>query len=309
MNTLITIVLPIFALIGAGWGARRLDWLGPTAARELNRFVVWLALPALMFDVIAKADWRALVRPGFVGAFGAGCLAIFALATVYRLLRGSRLADAAIDGLTAGYANVGFIGFPLLAAAFGPASMAPASIAAILTVSLLFAVALVVVEAGKAGGGSLLAIAWKAFSALGGNPIVVAPVAGAIMLVLGWKLPTGVDRFMTLLASAASPAALVSLGLFLASAQARIAWSAVTPLVLAKLIGQPGLTWLLGRFVFGLEDGELATATLLASLPTGTGPYMVADLYDRDGSIVANGVLLSTVASIATVTLLIGILT
>ncbi len=40
MTALATIVLPIFALIGAGWGARRLNWLGPTAARELNRFVV-----------------------------------------------------------------------------------------------------------------------------------------------------------------------------------------------------------------------------------------------------------------------------
>lgn len=309
MNALATIVLPIFALIGAGWSARRLNWLGPAAARELNRFVVWLALPALMFDIIAKARWHELYRPGFIAVFGLGCLIIFAITATFRIARGVALADAAVDGLTAGYANVGFIGFPLLSAAFGVTSRVPASIAAIITVCLLFAVALAVVEAGAAGGGHPLAVAWKVFSALGRNPLVIAPIAGGLMMASGLPLPTGVDRFLTLLASAASPAALVSLGLFLAGSTARIAWPLVTPLVAAKLIGQPAVTWLLGRFVFGLPQNELAIAVMLAALPTGTGPYMVADLYERDGSIVANGVLLSTVASVVTVTLLLSWLT
>jgi predicted permease len=51
------IVLPIFALIGAGWIARRSGVLGPHATGEINRFVVWLALPALLFDIVAKARW------------------------------------------------------------------------------------------------------------------------------------------------------------------------------------------------------------------------------------------------------------
>lgn len=309
MSTLVTIVLPIFALIGAGWGARRLEWLGPTAARELNRFVVWLALPCLMFEIIAKAHWSELDRPAFIAAFGLGCLVIFGLATALRLWRGAPAADAAVDGLTAGYANVGFIGFPLLGAAFGPASMVPASIAAIITVSALFAVALVVVEAGAAGGGRPLAIARKVVVALARNPLVIAPVAGAIVLACGWTLPTGLDRFLTLLGSAASPVALVSLGLFLAGSPTKIAWPVVAPLVIAKLVGQPAVTWLLGRYAFGLSQSDLAIAVVLAALPTGTGPYMVADLYRRDGAIVANGVLLSTILSIATVTVLLGWLT
>ncbi|RRN65961.1 AEC family transporter [Caulobacter sp. 602-1] len=307
MTALATIVLPIFALIGAGWGARRLNWLGPTAARELNRFVVWLALPALMFDIIAKAQWSELYRPGFIAVFGLGCLLVFCATTALRMASGAAAADASVDGLTAGYANVGFIGFPLLGAAFGPTSMVPASIASIITVCLLFAVALVVVEAGSAAKGSALSIAAKVTLALGKNPIVIAPIAGGLMLASGWTLPAGIDRFLTLLASAASPAALVSLGLFLAGSPGKIAWPVVTPLVAAKLIGQPAATWLLGRYLLPLPPGDLAIAVILAALPTGTGPYMVADLYQRDGAIVANGVLLSTIVSIATVTVLLGV--
>ncbi|MFT4027968.1 MAG: AEC family transporter [Novosphingobium sp.] len=55
MLSVLLIVLPIFALILAGWGARRIGVLGPHATGELNRFVVYLALPALLFDIISNA--------------------------------------------------------------------------------------------------------------------------------------------------------------------------------------------------------------------------------------------------------------
>ena len=48
MFSTLLVVLPIFALIFAGWLARRLRVLGPGASSELNRFVVALALPALL---------------------------------------------------------------------------------------------------------------------------------------------------------------------------------------------------------------------------------------------------------------------
>ena len=41
------ILLPVFGLIVAGYACRMLGVLGPTSATELNKFVVWLALPAL----------------------------------------------------------------------------------------------------------------------------------------------------------------------------------------------------------------------------------------------------------------------
>ncbi len=63
------IVLPIFGLILAGWLARWFSLLGPQATRELNQFVVYLALPALLFDIVAHARWEELWQPGFIGAF------------------------------------------------------------------------------------------------------------------------------------------------------------------------------------------------------------------------------------------------
>src|SRR5262245_31604856 len=103
MLSVLTTVLPIFALIFAGWGARRIGVLGPHATGELNRFVVYLALPALLFEIIATARWAEIWRPGFVAAFGLGAAAVFAATVLARLWRARPLADAAVDGLNAAY--------------------------------------------------------------------------------------------------------------------------------------------------------------------------------------------------------------
>ena len=70
MLSTLSVVLPIFAVIFAGWLARRLELLGPAATSELNRYVVYLALPALLFDVVAHARGHEIWQPGFIAAFG-----------------------------------------------------------------------------------------------------------------------------------------------------------------------------------------------------------------------------------------------
>ena len=124
MLSVLGVVLPIFALIFAGWAIRRLGVLSDHATGEINRFVVYLALPALLFDIIANASWQEIWQPSFVGAFGLGAALLFG-ATVIVRHRPHHLADATIDGLNAAYPNVGFMGFPLLSAILGPSALAP----------------------------------------------------------------------------------------------------------------------------------------------------------------------------------------
>lgn len=308
MSVLFSIVLPVFALIAAGWAARRFDLLGPTGAVELNRFVVYLGMPALLFQVVARASWQELNQPGFTAAFGLGCAAIFAATVVGRRWQGVPLADAGLEGLNSGYANVGFIGFPLCAAAFGPASMTSVTIAAILTVCILFGIALAVVEVGvqqTAANGGGWGVLGKVALSLAKNPMLLAPALGALYAGFAPPLPEGPNRFLTLLASAASPCALVSLGLFIGERRASPKWPPLGALVFLKLVGQPAATWALARYVFHLPPLATGIAVVLAALPTGTGPFMLANLYGREASGVAGSILMSTVLSVATITVLV----
>ena len=310
MLSTLLVVLPIFALILAGWLARRSGVLGAAATTELNRFVVFLALPALLFDVTAHAHWSAIWKPGFIGAFGLSSLAVFAVTVLIRRGQGHPLADAAVDGLNAGYANTGFMGFPLALVAFGPEALAPTTVAVILTVCAVFAAAIVLIETGlrqealaTGRSGPRLPV-WRAVGrSLVRNPLLVAPALGALVPGAGLALPAPVETFLKLLGGAASPCALVALGLFLAqkrrprSGQGRGA----ALLVALKLAAHPVLAYALGRYLFGLSPLLLHTAVLMAALPTGTGPFMLAEFYRREADLTATVVLVSTMLAVLTV--------
>jgi malonate transporter and related proteins len=303
MLSTLSVVLPIFALIFAGWLARRIGVLGPHATTELNRFVVYLALPALLFDIIAHARWDDIWQPGFVAAFGLGAMLVFVLTILVRLRRPRHLADAAIDGLNAGYANTGFVGFPLALVALGREALAPTLVATIITVCILFAIAIVLIETGLQTERRGKQLVVKVAGSLCRNPLLAAPVLGAMLPLSGLAIPAPAESFLKLLGGAASPCALVALGLFLAekrNASQQDAGSAAL-LVGFKLVLQPVVTWLLASLVFGLSPFLTHAAVLLAALPTGTGPFMLAEFYRREATITSSVVLTSTILSVLTI--------
>jgi len=306
MLATLEILLPVFGLIFAGFACRRRGVLGPNSASELNRFVVWLALPALLFDTMARATWEQLYQPAFVVTFSVACAGIFALILVVRLLNGRHLADASVDAIAASYPNTGYIGFPLGMIAFGQASLTPTTIATILVACVLFAGAIVLIEVGLQTERTPHKLGLKVLGSLARNPLIVSPIAGALFASLHVPLPPSAETFLKLLSGAASPCALVSLGLFLAekrpseSGTRGIAWL----LTLVKLIAQPALTWWLAARVFRLSPALVEMAVVLAALPTGTGPFMLAEFYEREAHITSRTILLSTVGSVVTLSLL-----
>lgn len=303
MVSTLAVVLPIFALIFAGWLARRMGVLGAGATTELNRFVVYLALPALLFDIIAHAEWTELWQPGFIAAFGMGAAVVFILALVIGLRRSGSLADAAIDGLNAGYANTGFVGFPMALVALGKEALAPTLVATILTVCVLFAVGIVLIEAGVQSEVRGRQLVFKVGRSLLRNPLLVAPLLGGLVPLTGGGLPVPVESFLKLLGGAASPCALIALGLLLGEKRKpgpRRAGQAAL-LVGFKLFLHPAVTWVLATLVFGLPPLLTHAAVLLAALPTGTGPFMLAELYRREAGVTSTVVLVSTTVSVLTI--------
>jgi predicted permease len=302
LSTLI-VVLPIFALIFAGWLVRRIGVLGPHATAELNRFVVYLALPALLFDIVAHARWVEVWQPGFIAAFGLSGGVTFAMTVAIRLRRPRHLADAAIDGLNAGYANTGFMGFPLALVALGREAMAPTLVATIITVCIIFAIAIVLIEVGLQTERRRTQLAMKVARSLLRNPLLVSPALAALVPLAGLEIPAPAESFLKLLGGAASPCALIALGLFLAEERKRKErdTGATALLVSFKLLLQPVVAWLLASFVFGLPPLLTHTAVLLAALPTGTGPFMLAKFYDREADVTSSVVLVSTVISVVTI--------
>ncbi|KAA9366302.1 AEC family transporter [Ochrobactrum quorumnocens] len=301
ISTLI-IVLPVFALIFSGWGAFKLKILGPHAIAELNRFVVYLALPALLFDIMANTHGSDLWQPGFISVFLLSSAIAFALPFIIRLRGKLSLADNALDGLNAAYPNTGYMGIPLSMIAFGSGVLAATTISIIITVCVTFAFAIILIEIGMQTEKKPLRLIWKVARSLIRNPLIFAPALGTLLSFSGLTIPAPAETFLKMLGGAASPCALVALGLFLAQTRKieRDSINAIAFLVSVKLIVMPLATWLLAVYVFGLPPHLAQSATLLAALPAGTGPFMLAEHYRREAAITSNVILYSTVLSVFT---------
>jgi predicted permease len=309
LSTVITI-LPVFLIIAAGYGAGKLGLLGEGASRALNRFVIWLALPCLMFDVVATTDWVRLWDPRFVAVSIFGSLTVFGLGMVLGRLRRLGLADLAVDGLNASYSNSAYIGFPLLLLVLGPECRPYVAIAATLTLVALFATGVILIELGRSRGHGFGRAFMHATIGILKNPVLVAPILGLLWWLGGIPLPRSAESFVAMLGGAASPSALVAIGLFLAERPVieSVTNRFVLGLSLAKLVVHPALTAFLAWYVFPLPPRVAFTAIALAALPTGTGPFMIAEFYARDGKVTAGTILMSTLASVLTLAAILSLL-
>ena len=308
MTAIVDSFFPLLALILLGWFLRRRSLLGPAAARELTAFVVWLALPSLLFEAIAGASWQQLWQPRFVIAYAGAMVATFAL-TFWWLPKAQPFADRCLDCFGATYANSGFIGIPLSVLLLGKEALIPATIATLLTAVLLFAVGIVMLELGAGSHTRPFASIAKAARAVARNPLVVATVLGGLWSASGWTMPQAPHRLLELLSGAAGPCALVSIGALLAQpAPAGGTAAPLTPIVVAKLVVLPALCALLAIEVFALPPVWAITAVLLNALPTGTGPFMLAEFYGRDVARASRIMFVTTMLSLVSVPVCIALL-
>lgn len=304
MDAVITAALPVFALILTGWLAARCGVLGPAATDALNRYVAFLSLPALLFRAMAQAD-LSLMSWRFLLSVAGGIAITFTVTWLISRRHGIRLTDLSIQGLAASYANAGYMGIPLCLALMGPASLAPAIICTLMTACVLFGVAIALIEFDQHRDRSLGATLFKVTRALLRNPMLIAPLAGLAWAAWRLPMPLGLDRYVELLGASASPCALVTIGLFLAQAKPGGENLAVSKLVACKLLLHPAATAVLVFLVFPAPPLWAWTAVLMAALPIGTGPFMLAQLYGRDARTTSRAILLSTVLSVVTVSLLV----
>ncbi|MBV8521811.1 MAG: AEC family transporter [Acetobacteraceae bacterium] len=215
------------------------------------------------------------------------------------------MAQASIEGLDAGYANVGFMGIPLCLLVFGDSSIPAAVIATLFTACLLFAASIMLIEADLRRVGSWRYTLRNVLLSAARNPLLIGPAAGLTVGMAGFSLPAPVERSVLLLGGAASPVALVCIGLFLAQERMARDIKTVAVLVGLKLIVQPAVTAVLAFYVFTMPPIWSHAAVLLGALPIGSGPFVLAALYGLEANVTSGAILLSHLCSVVTVSLLV----
>jgi predicted permease len=296
------VALPVFGLILAGYLAGRLGWLGSESSDALNRFVYWMALPALLFVAMAKVPVADVLNWPFLAAFAGGMTLSFAAAFAVNLAAfPARLAEQTLRSLAGVFANVGYMGVPLYLAAFGPERTLPALIATVFVSAIAVGGTVALIEIDLARAGEQKRILRDIAGALLKNPLVVMPLAGLGLSALGLPLPTPVETFGNLLGAAAGPCALFAIGLFLVGKPLAGNWPELGWISVMKLVVQPAATWVLAVPVLGLDPFWAGSAVLLAGLPTGALVFTLAQNYDIWPGGASAAILVTTVLSVVTV--------
>ena len=303
MIQVINIIFPVFALIAAGYACRKFGLLNDVASVEINRFVVWLALPAQLFDFTSRHSIQLSSNGGFILAFGGSALAIFFIVLSIQWYRYRHWAQASFDGLSASYANTGYMGIPLCILALGESSLGLAIISTLIVVCGLFSLAIIFVEAGLNAHHRWHEILRTIVKSIFTNPLLIAPVLGALLASQEIIVYAPIRTFLSLLAGAASPCALVSIGLFLAK-KSTLPSKGIGLVIFMKLIIQPLIAWIIAAPLLHLSPTVIHTAVLLSALPTGTGPLMLAQYYQTDGAFISKVVLLTTLGSLGSLSLI-----
>lgn len=304
MGPIVNVVLPVFAIILAGFLAGRTRLLGAASSEALNRFVYWVALPVLLFYAMARVTPDRIFNVPFLMAFGLASLATMGVAfAIARLAFKGRLAENALFAMTSVFGNTGFMGIPLTLVAFGQPGTLPAIVATVFQSAVLVALTAALIELGQAGGGHRHKLVWVLRS-LARNPLLISPLAGIAVSLLGLKLPEPVSNFCAILSPAAGPCALFAIGLFLVGKPLRRGLGEVAVMTTFKLAVQPLVTWWLAFHVFEVEPMWASVAVLMAALPAGANCFVLAQAYGVYVQRTSAAILISTVAAVATVSLL-----
>ena len=296
---LLTVILPVFALVVIGWATRRLRLLEPSALHGLRDLVFFLAMPALLFSAIEKAPPFDLV--GVTIVYFAAALSIFAFAfAVARLLR-LPLAKAAMLGLNSSYGNTVLMGIPIIVAALGQDALPPLLAIIALHSAILLPLAGVLVEMDVVGSERRrpLAILAATLARTLHNPIIMSILVASLWRVSRLPVPAPLDELLRLLGSAATPLALICLGGALPSLGALAPDAGAIIGTALKLAGLPGLVWAIGRYAH-LPDLPLTVAILVGGMPTGANAFLLArrdeSLAEASAAIVMATTLLSAIS-------------
>ena len=171
---------------------------------------------------------------------------------------------------------------------------------------MLFLFAIVLIQVDLQRDASLGQTVRKVLLSLVRNPLLLAPLAGLGIGLTGLSLPAPAERFASLLAGAASPCALVCIGLFLAQ-ESVVGHDApsIGVLVGLKLLIQPAVTAVLALYVFDMPTLWSHSAVLLSALPIGSGPFTIAKLYGLEAGVTSGAILVSHLLSVVTVSILV----
>lgn len=300
MNTILGVTVPFFALILLGYVAARRGWVPTDAVPAFNGFLLYFAVPAMLFRFASNTPIDKLIDVGFFAAWGlSGVAVLLIVAVLARRVVHTGMRDAAFFGLASAVSNAGFLGVPMMVALLGEPAAAPVILAIVADLVIVSSAGLVLAEMGGATGRGWRADLRDAVIRIFLNPFLISMLLGALFSAFEWKLVTPLAGIVRLLADAAGPCALFAIGVSLVRPDTPLRSPMLALPIAAKLLLHPLVVWA-AMHAFGIEPFGAMVAVLVAALPSAGWVFIFAIRYEADAGRISATILLTTALAFAT---------
>lgn len=307
MDKVFTVVMPLFAMIFAGYWIVRIGVIGKETVKGLVGVVFWLFLPCFIFIKTLGTRDHGELDWGLLSAYYLACLVTFIIAAVGGwLIWGGNGRIAGLRGLSSISGVVGYMGLPLMVMAFGDEAALPTLMITMADNLVILAGGALIMELtaqqevqAKPDIGRVLLTTTRSIVT---NPLILAVLLAVLFIVLQWQLPSPLQIFATQMTNATGPLALVALGAAFAvhRNQSLIKGDALS-LALLKVVVLPVLVFVSARYVFGLSDFLIKIAVIMAALPVAVNVFILASRYKTYETEVSSSMLLSAVMGIGVI--------
>lgn len=288
------VVLPVFSLIGLGYVARWTRLVRETTGEGLSDFVFVLAVPCLLFRTLAKAEIPAVQPWGYWIAYFAGLAIVWALAMLFASRLFARNGpELVVSGFAAAQSNTVFVGVPMILKAYGEAGAVPLGLLLAVHLPVTMTIATVLAEGRST---SLAMLVKRLFT----HPIIIGILLGSAARPFIGVLPDPLWTVIDLLAGAAVPCALISLGIALRRYGVEAGFALPAILSGLKLGLHPLIVYVLATKVFEMPAHWSGVAVLFAACPCGINAYLFAERYRQGVADASSAIALSTMMSLFT---------
>lgn len=309
MLDILAITGPIYLTIALGFATTRLGLFSKSDMRVLGKFVVNLALPALLFNALAQRSLGEILNGRYLLVYAAGSLLALGLGWLWaRRGAGQDGATSAYYAMGTACSNSGFVGYPIALLTLGPVAGVMLGLNMMVENLLLIPLLLALAERGDGHGGAWHRALRQSLGNLLRTPMVLGLLAGLLVSLLGWQLPAPVARTVTLFSQASGALSLFVIGGALVGLRIHGLRRQVAQIVAGKLLLHPlaVLAVLLlceAAGMLPLEPAMRVGLVLTAAMPM-LGIYpILAQKHGQEG-LAAAALLGATVASFVSISVL-----
>ena len=300
MSALLTIVLPVFVVIGFGYLSVWKGYFSDDAVDALMKFAQNFAIPCLLFRAISTLELGPAFTFPLFASFYAGVLVCFIVGLFgARFLFNRDWPDCVAIGFCAMFSNSVLLGLPITERAFGADALEANYAIIAVHAPFCYIIGITAMELVRNGSAAKSELPLKVARAVFRNALIIGLGLGFIVNLASIPLPAVLTDGIDLLVRAALPAALFGLGGVLVRYKPEGDLRTIGFAVGISLILHPTLVWAFGS-LWNLPPATFRSAILTSAMAPGINGYIFANMYGVAKRVAASTVLFGTALAILT---------